>query len=405
MIETFILNFIYLIFPLTLQTIYDMYANIYHKKISNLLSVFLFITAFYFLMRFGSPEFIGYPIILITLPLLHTYINKNMLGIILLGILTFTYYLNFGYSIIIIMMFLILIYIIYKLILNKKYFKYYFIFSFVIINLLLIIIENNSFNLLIIVIYLIIHLLSAISFILLIDNWNKMSNLHITLKEIEKEGQLKLSIFKITHEIKNPIAVCKGYLDMFDTSNIEHSEKYVPILKSEIDRTLCLLQDFLDFNKIKIEAEEMDFIMLLEEIRNSCLPLLKYNKIDYNEFIDYDDEIYINGDFYRLKQVLINIIKNSIEALKDIEDPKIVVTYKLKCDYLYLYIEDNGVGMSKEILSKIKEPFFTTKGTGTGLGITISNEIIKAHQGIIRYSSKENQGTKVEIILPLIKEK
>ena len=77
MIETFILNFIYLLFPLTLQTIYDMYANIYHKKISNLLSVFLFITAFYFLMRFCSREFIGYPIILITLPLLHAYINKN----------------------------------------------------------------------------------------------------------------------------------------------------------------------------------------------------------------------------------------------------------------------------------------------------------------------------------------
>lgn len=405
MIETLILNFIYLVFPLILQTIYDMYANLYQKRINNLLWVFFIITAFYFLIRFGNTEFAGFPILFITLPLIISYASKNVMAIMVLNILTFIYYLQFGYFIIWILLCLILIYIVYRLEVRKKYFKYYFTISFIIINLLLIIIESNNFNLGIILIYSVLHLISAIGLIILIDNWNKMSNLRITLKEIEKESQLKLSIFKITHEIKNPIAVCKGYLDMFDTSNIEHSEKYVPIIKSEIDRTLCLLQDFLDFNKVKITIEEMDFILLLEEIKNSCLPLLKNNKIEYIDNIDYNDEIYIHGDFNRLKQVLVNIIKNSIEALKEVDEPYIAITSKFKKDYFYLYIEDNGCGMSKETLSKIKEPFFTTKGTGTGLGITISNEIIKAHQGIIRYTSREEIGTKVEIILPLIKEK
>ena len=111
------------------------------------------------------------------------------------------------------------------------------------------------------------------------------------------------------------------------------------------------------------------------------------------------------GDYNRLKQVFINIIKNSIEALENRNNPNISISYKLKKDYVHVYIEDNGCGMSREVLSRINEPFFTTKGTGTGLGITISQEIIQGHGGIIKYSSKKDLYTKVEVILPIDKQK
>ena len=69
---------------------------------------------------------------------------------------------------------------------------------------------------------------------------------------------MKNCLFQITHEIKNPIAVCKGYLDMFDVNNKEHAVKYIPIMKEEISRTLYLLEDFLSMNRLKVHKEIVD---------------------------------------------------------------------------------------------------------------------------------------------------
>ena len=225
--------------------------------------------------------------------------------------------------------------------------------------------------------------------------------IRLTFKELEKEKQIRTSLFKITHEIKNPIAVCKGYLDMFDVNNKEHARKYIPIIRSEIDRTLILLQDFLDYNHLKLNKDILDINMLLEDVGNVCMPLINNKKINYIAGID-DDELYIEGDYERLKQVFINIIKNSIEAINS-NDGYIELNTEIKRDYIYIMIEDNGIGMTNEDLKKIHEPFYTTKKDGTGLGVTLSFEIIKAHNGKIIYTSDYGKGTKVEVILPLMK--
>lgn len=398
MIEIIILNLIYLTFPLTLYIIYCMYANVLNKKINDLIFTFFLSTGFYFLLRFGSQEISNLPIALISVPLLLAYINKSILSIGLLSLLTFIYYLDFGYGILILIT-LILTYGLYQILYIKYKNKQLFIFSFTIINVLPVVVRFDYFDWSKII-YLIEFIVLPYFIVFMIKNFEKVADLHTNLQNIEHEKQIRLSIFKITHEIKNPVAVCKGYLDMFDTSNIEHSEKYVPIIKSEISRTLCLLQDFLDLNRIRLEKEEMDLTVLLEDIKSSCIPLLKNNKITYKDNM-FDDEIYLKGDYNRLKQVLINMIKNSVESLNEIEEPYIYIYYKLKKDYVHIFVEDNGCGMSREVLARVKEPFFTTKGTGTGLGVTISQEVIQGHGGIIRYSSKQGHGTKVEIILPL----
>ena len=151
----------------------------------------------------------------------------------------------------------------------------------------------------------------------------------MTLKELEEEKQIRLSLFKITHEIKNPIAVCKGYLDMLNVKDSKQVERYVPILKSEINRLLSLLQDFLLINKSNLDLDIMDMNMLIEETIEKLNPLLEENniKLDLNLI---DDEIYINGDYNRLSQVLINIIKNSIEAIPEEHKGKINITTKIK---------------------------------------------------------------------------
>ena len=95
---------------------------------------------------------------------------------------------------------------------------------------------------------------------------------------------------------------------------------------------------------------------------------------------------------------IINIIKNSIESIK--ENGLINIYTKTNKTNIKIYIEDNGIGMNEEELTKVMDPFFTTKTKGTGLGVYLSNQIIVAHGGNIKYFSDIDKGTKVVITIP-----
>ena len=222
-------------------------------------------------------------------------------------------------------------------------------------------------------------------------------------KKIKQDSRIKTSLFKITHEIKNPIAVIKAYLDMMNVKNKKQVEKYIPIIKSEIDRLLNLLEDFLLVNKANVSFDLMDINMLIEDIINRELPLMEANNIEFTSDL-IDDEVYINGDYNRLAQVLINIIKNSIEAMDNSDKKILTIEEVIKDNNVNIIVSDSGNGISKKILSKIKEPFYTTKNRGTGLGVSLSDEIVKAHNGTLDYKSKEFIGTRVTIKLPIIGE-
>ena len=233
--------------------------------------------------------------------------------------------------------------------------------------------------------------------IFLFDKTEAIIDLHKTLNKILEDKNTYQSLFKITHEIKNPIAVCKGYLDMFDVNNINHSKKYIPIIKSEINRLLVLLEDFLSINKIKLEKDIIDIDMLVEEVITNFKPMndIKNIKINYIN----EDEIFIEADYNRIKQVLVNVIKNAIESIE--ENGVINIRYEIVDNFINIFIEDNGIGMTNEEIQKLNEPFFTTKVRGTGLGVYLSKEIVKAHNGEIIYKSEKNVGTIVDIKLPI----
>ena len=275
-----------------------------------------------------------------------------------------------------------------------EYLLYYLIYIFYqknILNLFLIINFIFNFNLITSVIFTI----TTYLVIFLYKKGEDIIKLHMNLKELEKETQLRTSLFKITHEIKNPIAVCKSYLDMFDINNKDHV-RYIDILKEEMDKILLLLQDFLAMNKIKIKKEILDINLLLEDVIGQFELILKEKNIKFKYNI-CDDEVFIEGDYNRLNQVLINMIKNSIEAIE--KNGVISIDYKIDKNFKII-IEDNGIGIPKEELEKIKEPFYTTKKNGTGLGVSLSIEIINAHNGKLDYEILK-KGTRVTIELPI----
>ena len=229
---------------------------------------------------------------------------------------------------------------------------------------------------------------------------NNITNLYLSNYELEKDKKVRNSLFKITHEVKNPIAVCMGYLEMFDIDDKKQSEKFISIIKSELDRSLEIMSDFMEFSKIKIEKEIMDINMLLEDIEDEFKIFIGNKDIEFNcKYVD--DEIFTLGDYNRLKQVFINLIKNSIEAIGENAGRIDIATHSLK-GYYYIEISDNGGGIEKEDLAKIKEMFFTTKSNGSGLGVSLSDEIIKGHGGSMDYYSNFGIGTRVVVKLPIV---
>ena len=192
---------------------------------------------------------------------------------------------------------------------------------------------------------------------------------------------------KFTHELKNPLTVCNGYLDMILRCSDKDKETYIQIVRDEIKRSLNIINDYnnlLNINKSNFNLYDllMEIKNNLEELYKSKIVIISNNKLDYY------------GDYQKLKQVFLNIIKNSYEASSNLIVLKIDEN---KSNYM-ISIFDNGIGIKN--IDDIYKEYYTTKSNGTGLGIPYIKEIIELHRGTIKYYSKENIGTRVEIILP-----
>ena len=361
----------------------------------------------YLLFKYTTPLYSNMPFLIINIPLLLAYLKKSKISIAITTIFMIFYYYDYYQNfLLIIILEYILYYLFYlKLFKELKIHNFILIFTTLKITITIILLSylNYSFPVYIVEtiiegIYLYIVTLIIIT---LLNKTEDVLKLHMNIKEIKQNEQIHTSLFQITHEIKNPIAVCKGYLDMFDKNNPKHFQKYIPILKDEINRTLLLLEDFLAMNKVKINKDIIDINLLIEEVIKNINMLCNKNNIKLKVNI-IDDDIYINADYNRLTQVFINLLKNSIEAIPKNKKGSIIINEKLKNKQLTITIEDNGKGMSEEILKKIKEPFYTTKTKGTGLGVSLSEQIIKAHNGTLNYESKQDEYTKVTITLPIV---
>lgn len=387
--EIMVLDVSLIVFPIICYITYMFFIKTFNQKKDELILDIALITSVYLSLKYGRIVYDGIPLIIFDIPFIIALLRKRYITSLAVLVLIIYYYnLKLDLNI----LYLIIGYIPYLLNLFNK--KYDLIGISLIIRCLLF---YNSYDITLIVFVVMIVFYIITKFIIsLFKNAESVVSLYNSLQNFEEDKKSKESLFKITHEIKNPIAVVKGYLDMYDTKNIDHSIKYIPIIKEEINRVLVLLEDFLSITKIKIEKEEIDLGLLLEDIENSFKLMLKSKNIKL--IYKHIDELYIEADYNRLKQVFINLIKNSMESIE--QDGTIKISVSKNKNKIKITIEDDGKGMSNDELEKITKAFFTTKKNGTGLGVYLSNEIIKAHNGSIKYSSNEGIGTKVIVTIP-----
>lgn len=409
--DGFVVNTVFILFPLLVYLIYVAYRNNIDKDYSDIIFQLALFTSLYLVMRHGYQGPNSYIVLLINIPLLFSFLNhKTFISIIISIVLIEFCIIMMNYNLYIVFFEYFVYFLVYLYGRKNSKNDSYFINSFTILKsfafsfaTFYFISPNNSVssNLKDIFVSIIVFYLAANIYYSLIKKGEEIMDLNSVIKDLEREKAIKNSLFKITHEIKNPIAVCKGYLDMLDLNNQKKTNKYIPIVRGEIARTLTLMDDFLDYSRIKINKEVLDINLLIEDTCNSMGPLFKENKVA-TYFNIMDNEIYIMGDYNRLKQVLINIFKNSFESKKKGSKLKLFLdTNMLDDNSINIIIRDNGCGMSKEQIKRIGEAFFTTKNKGTGLGLCLSKEIINQHNGEIKYESKLDEGTIVTITLPV----
>ena len=401
-----ILNIILIVFPILIYLVFGCYNLLTDKKITRLIFIITMCTSLYLSLSFSDyMDYDGLLLIFCNIPILICYFKRElMLGVIFSLVVIIMSYFKYDLNIVIVSLKYLGYLITYFLLFKSKQFDYLFFKIIAIIQGFFISFEyfyttdggiEKLFYLLLsaLVIY-------SITFICLylFKAADGMAKLYEIYNNAEREKKLRDSLFKLTHEIKNPIAVCKGYLDMLNLDNKEKSEKYINIVSSEIDRSLDIMNDFMEYSKIKVNKEIFDMGMLLDEIYESFKLLVNNKKIKFIYENDYDD-IYVWGDFNRLKQVFVNIIKNSIESIGN--SGIISIGVRVESKQVFVSISDNGCGMSSFDLANIKEMFYSTKKNGTGLGVALSNEIVLAHNGEINYSSIQNEGTVCTVSLPL----
>lgn len=231
-------------------------------------------------------------------------------------------------------------------------------------------------------------------------------NVSDAMDESESNAWSKL-LNVMTHEIMNSVAPISSLadtlknriksLDKTNSSaghNLEDLELGIDTIKRRSEGLLKFTESYRSLNKItKLELQKVSVYDLFENLNTLMLPTLEKKKIEL-DIILRDISMTIDVDVNLLEQVLINLLVNAIEAVKDQPEPMISLSAEMQPNNkAVLKVSDNGVGMSPELMEKIFIPFFSTRKTGSGIGLSLCKQIMLMHKGNIQVQSTEGKGT------------
>jgi PAS domain S-box-containing protein len=262
--------------------------------------------------------------------------------------------------------------------------------------------------------------------LVLIDDITERRSREAKMRRMESLASLTTLAAGVAHEIKNPLGALSIHVQLIQKAAavqeklcVKHNEavgnadevgscepfryfrqidKYLKVVNEEIDRLNGIVVDFLFAvrpvnaqmrrgNINELVTELADFVSV--ELENSGIECV----LDLDENLDT-----VDFDFSLMKQALLNVVQNAEAAMAC--GGKLTITTADMEEEVFIIIADTGTGISEENLSKIFEPYFTTKENGTGLGLTVLFKIIKEHQGEVIVSSREGKGTVFTIALP-----
>jgi PAS domain S-box-containing protein len=209
-------------------------------------------------------------------------------------------------------------------------------------------------------------------------------------------GQLAAGV---AHEIRNPLTALRGFVQLIQSASDEKHKAYTDIMLNELERIEFIISEFLVLAKPQVVTfHEHDLASLIRQ----TMTLVETQAIIHNVqiYTQFDSDIpLIKCEPNQLKQVFINVLKNAIEAMPHGGDINISLS-RSDDQNILIRFTDQGSGISEERMTKLGEPFYTTKEKGTGLGLMVSYKIIGNHRGSISVHSQESKGTTFDILLP-----
>lgn len=243
---------------------------------------------------------------------------------------------------------------------------------------------------------------------LLIDEYNKMirnvEQLANKLAMHERETVWREMAQQVAHEIKNPLTPMKLQIQYLQNAiqnnrpNIDTlTNKVCDVIIDQIDSLNEIATAFSNFAKTPQAHPEV--VNIVAKINKSIRLFDNENHVQFN-FETNQEDVFVFIDKNFIARAFTNLIKNAIQAIPDDREGKITIKLLLYKGFVYIEIEDNGVGIKEEEQSKIFSPYFTTKSSGTGIGLNMTKNIIESAGGKIRFKSVYNVGTKFIITLP-----
>ncbi|MFD2699300.1 ATP-binding protein [Paenibacillus shunpengii] len=237
--------------------------------------------------------------------------------------------------------------------------------------------------------------------------WGKHEQVELYTKELEVfnnelQRSEKIKIISelaasVAHEVRNPLQVTRGFLQLMSKQENLRNRRYVSIAIEELDRASEIINDFLTF--AKPEFDQIRLINLAEEfnhIEGVLIPMANLEGCVIT--MDVPENLWVRGNTSKFKQAFINILKNSIEAIQGSGEVRVKAYSRGK--EIFIHVQDTGIGMDEQELMRLGEPYFSNKTKGTGLGMMVTFRIIEAMDGSIEYSSEKGIGTEAVIRFP-----
>ncbi len=247
------------------------------------------------------------------------------------------------------------------------------------------------------------------SFNFMVQKLRETRTLEEKLREAEHLSGLGQLSRNMAHEIRNPLNFINLSIDHIgekyrpeDEENKKRFNNLISGIKQEVHRLNKLVNDFLDYSRpIKLNIKRVRVGELLEDVM--ALIWAKAEADEINITKDYSADVQIDVDTDLFKSCILNIITNAFHAMETSQRKILKIKTELIDNEFILSITDTGMGVSHENLSRIFEPFFSTKQNGLGLGLPMTMRVMEEHGGRVDFNSVEGKGSDVKLILPLSK--
>ncbi|MDQ0196996.1 signal transduction histidine kinase [Neobacillus ginsengisoli] len=248
--------------------------------------------------------------------------------------------------------------------------------------------------------YILIQTLGILLIVYIMESNKEKQSLLYKIIRMEKVEVVSHLAASISHEIRNPLTTTRGFLQLLNESKaIPEAEKgYLTVAIQELDQAERIIRDYLTF--AKPTTEEIESLNLKKEIERAINIIVPFANMNIVELSSELESCYIKGNAGLFQQVLVNLLKNGIEAMPSGGTLSIAGT--VEKTLAKVTITDNGVGMNDLQRNRLGEPYFSTKETkGTGLGMMVVFRIIESMNGSINIESEQGKGTRITLAFPL----